>query len=339
MFMKKRVVILMLAFFSVILVLAACGEKSPEKVLAKLEDRLSTLDGYKADAEMKMNTGAEEQNYQIEVWHKKEDYYRVSLASEHDEKNSQVILKNDDGVFVLTPDLNKSFKFQTEWPENSSQPYLYQSLINDVKNDKEATFTTSDTHYIFHTKTNYQSNNNLPFQEIYFDKKSYTPVLVKVLDKDKQPLVEVKFSRFDTDPSFEEDDFKMEMNRGSEEEVSVSVDEVEGPLSVLFPLYTADAQLEEKQEVELENGERVIMTFTGEKNFTLIQEKTNAMPTLSYPKEVQGEIVNLGFTVGALSDNIIEWNYNGVDFYLASEDLTKEELIDVASSVQGKEVK
>lgn len=336
--MKKTVFILIVTFFSVILVLAACGEKSPEKVLSKLEDRLSTLDGYKANAEMKMSTGKEDQNYQIEIWHKKKDYYRVSLASVHDEKGSQVILKNDDGVFVITPALNKSFKFQTEWPENSSQPYLFQSLVNDVKNDKEATFSASDTHYIFHTKTNYQSNNNLPFQEIYFDKKSYTPVLVKVLDKDKQPLVEVKFSSFDVDPSFEDNDFKIEKDKANEE-VSISVDENESPLSVLFPLYTADAQLEDKQEIALEDGERIIMTFTGAKNFTLIQEKLNSISTISYPKEVQGEIVNLGFAIGALSENVIEWNYNGIDFYLASDDLTKEELIEVASSVQGKEVK
>lgn len=337
--MKKTSFILMLIFLSVALVLVACGEKSPEKVLSKLEDRLSTLDGYKANAEMKMSTGKEDQNYQIDIWHKKKDYYRVSLASVHDDKGSQVILKNDDGVFVVTPALNKSFKFQTEWPENSSQPYLFQSLVNDVKNDKDATFTATDTHYIFHTKTNYQSNNNLPFQEIYFDKKSYTPVLVKVLDKDKQPVVEVTFSSFDIDPSFEDDDFKIEKNNEKEEEVSVSVDENGDPLSVLFPLYTADAQLTDKQEIELDDGQRVIMTFSGEKSFTLIQEKLNSMSTMSYPKEVQGEIVNLGFTIGALSENIIEWNYNGIDFYLASEDLTKEELIDVASSVQGKEVK
>lgn len=337
--MRKKVIILMFIVLSVTLVLAACGEKSPEKVLSKLEDRLSTLDGYKANAEMKMNTGKEEQNYQIEVWHKKKDFYRVSLATVHDEKGSQVILKNEDGVFVLTPALNKSFKFQTEWPENSSQPYLFQSLVNDVKNDKEATFTATDSHYIFHTKTNYQSNNNLPFQEIYFDKKSYTPVLVKVLDNDKQPLVEVRFSSFDIDPSFEVDDFKIEKNRENEEEASVSVNENEDPVSVLFPLYTADAQLTDKQEIELENGQRIIMTFTGERNFTLIQEKLNSVPTMSYPKEVQGEIVNLGFTIGALSENIIEWNYNGVDFYLASEDLTKDELVDVAASVQGREVK
>src|SRR5699024_588443 len=167
-------------------------------------------------------------------------------ASVHDDKGSQVILKNDDGVFVVTPALNKSFKFQTEWPENSSQPYLFQSLVNDVKNDKDATFTATDTQYILHTKTNYQSNNNLPFQEIYYDKKSYTPVLVKVLDKDKQPVVEVTFSSFDIDPSFEDDDFKIEKNNEKEEEVSVSVDENGDPLSVLFPLYTADAQLTDK---------------------------------------------------------------------------------------------
>lgn len=337
--MRRKVIILVLMALSITLVLAACGEKSPEKVLAKLEDRVSKLDGYKANAEMKMSTGQEDQNYEVEIWHKKKDYYRVSLSSVHDAKGSQIILKNDDGVFVLTPSLNKSFKFQTEWPENSSQPYLFQSLVKDVKDDKDATFTVTDTHYIFHTKTNYQSNNNLPFQEIYFDKKSYTPVLVKVLDKDKQALVEVKFSSFDLDTSFEDDDFNIEKNMANEEDVSVSSDVNEDSFSILFPLYTADAQLTDKQEVELENGQRVIMTFTGERNFTLIQENLNSVTTLSYPKDVQGEIVNLGFTIGALSENIIEWNYNGVDFYLASEDLTKEELVEIAISVQGREVK
>lgn len=338
--MRRKVVILMSIVLSLTLVLVACGEKSPEKVLAKLEDRVSTLDGYKANAEMKMGTGQEDQDYEIEIWHKKKDHYRVSLSSVHDEKGSQIILKNNDGVFVLTPSLNKSFKFQTEWPENSSQPYLFESLVNDVKQDEEATFTVTDSHYIFHTKTNYQSNNNLPFQEIHFDKKSYTPVLVKVLDKDKQALVEVKFSSFDLDPDFGDNDFEIEENMvNKEEDVSVSGEVEEEPFSTLFPLYTAEAEFMDKQELELENGKRVIMTFAGERNFTLIQEKVESIETLSYPKEVEGEIVNLGFTIGALSENIIEWNYNGVDFYLASEDLTKEELVEIAASVQGKEVK
>src|SRR5690625_7791841 len=113
------------------------------------------------------------------MWYKKNkhEYYRVTLESD-EEYGGQVILKNEEGVFVLTPSLNKSFKFQTDWPENSSQPYLYQSLINDVIKDKEATFTANDSHYVFQTKTNYQNSTNLQFQEIYFDKKNYLTISV-----------------------------------------------------------------------------------------------------------------------------------------------------------------
>src|SRR5690606_25155970 len=162
--------------------------------------------GYKAVAEMSMNTGQNEQKFHIDIWHKKDDFYRVALSSENDEQGSQIILKNEDGVFVLTPALDKSFKFQTEWPHNGSQPYLYQSLVEDIAADENATFESTEESYIFKTKTNYQSNNNLPFQEIYFDKNDLTPTLVKVLDKDDNALVEVVFSEFELSPSFEKDD-------------------------------------------------------------------------------------------------------------------------------------
>src|SRR5699024_7783182 len=121
-----------------------------------------------------------------------------------------IILKNEDGVFVLTPALERSFRFQSEWPDNSSQPYLYQSLVKDVLSDEEATFESTDTHYVFRTKTNYQSNSNLPYQQIHFDKKTFYPTMVQVLDHDENPLVEVGFSAFDTEVEFEADDFAME---------------------------------------------------------------------------------------------------------------------------------
>ncbi|MGM8212455.1 outer membrane lipoprotein carrier protein LolA [Virgibacillus sp. W0430] len=327
--------------FVLILVLAACGEKSQESVVKNLEESIEEMNGYKAQAVMKMNTGQEEQKYEIDVWHKKEDLYRVTLSNDKDEKGEQVILKNKDGVFVITPALKKSFKFQTEWPDNSSQPYLYQSLVRDVIEDKEATFETTETNYVFKTKTNYQSNNNLPYQEIYFNKKSYAPELVKVLDKDGNALVEVTFSSFEVNPSFGEKDFEMDedMSNNQDEEASATVSEQDYTLEVIFPLETVGSELVEKKEVDLENGKRVILTFEGEKNFTLIQEKRDDLPVLSMPKDVKGDIVNIGQAIGALTENAIEWSENGVDYYLASEELTKEELIQVAASVQGREVK
>ncbi|UFT99820.1 outer membrane lipoprotein carrier protein LolA [Radiobacillus kanasensis] len=325
-----------------ILILAACGEKSKEDVVSKLEENLEKMDGYKAEAVMSLKTGKESQSYNIEISHKKKNYYRVLLKNEQNEEGSQIILRNDDGVFVLTPALNKSFKFQSKWPDNSSQPYLYQSLVKDVLNDSQSEFKSTDKHYVFETATNYQNSNSLPYQEIYFDKKTFTPAKVKVLDKDKNPLVEVKFSAFKLDPEFAKDEFKVEKNMtssifgvpaASQEESEVK------EFSVFYPMETAGAELAETSETETENGKRVILTYKGDKNFTLVQEKVETSPASASPEQVNGDPVSLGFTMGALKASSLEWSYNGVNYYLASDELTKSELVDVASSVQGQQVK
>lgn len=325
-----------------ILIAAGCGGKSQESVIKKIDGTLEDVSGYKATAEMTMKTGQEERSYEVDVWFKKgqEDFYRVGLENE-EEEGGQVILKNNEGVFVLTPALKKSFKFQTDWPENSSQPYLYQSLVNDVLADNDATFTASETHYVFLTKTNYQNSTNLPYQEVYFDKKSYTPTGVKIMDKDKNVLVEVTFKDIELNPNFAKNDFDREtILEETLADMSVSnMDQKD--LAVMFPLETLGAELVEKQEVQVEDGERVIMTFKGDRNFTLIQEKVTAVPTSGGEQieEVTGDVINLGYSIGALTNNTIEWNYNGTDFYLASEDMTMEELIEVASSIEGQEIK
>jgi outer membrane lipoprotein-sorting protein len=325
----------------IVFLLSACGEQSQEDVVSNLEESLEKMEGYKAEAEMNMKTGQDDQTFSIDVWHKKSDFYRVSLSNEQADEESQIILKNEDGVFVLTPALEKNFKFQSDWPENSSQPYLYQSLVNDVTMDAEAEFESTDSHYIFRTKTNYQSNNNLPFQEIHFDKKTYTPVLVKVLDNDGNALVEVNFSSFNKEAAFEDDDFSMDKNmaQGSEDTPASGQAAEDRPFTVLFPSYMAGAELTEQKEVEMENGKRVILSYTGDRNFTLVQEQQEVQPTLSSPEEVSGDIVNLGHSIGAISENMIEWSSGGMDFLLASDQLTQEELVQIAQSVQAQEVK
>ncbi|MFD1067127.1 LolA family protein [Oceanobacillus locisalsi] len=325
------------------LLLAACGEKTQEDVVEELQETVTELDGYKATADMTMNTGEQEQTFLIDIWYQADDQYRVKLENEAEQNESQVILKNTDGVFVLTPALEKSFKFQSDWPENSSQPYLLQSLVSDVVNDPEAEFEATDDHYIFRTKTNYQSNNNLPAQEIYFDKSSHTPAMVNVLNQDREPLVNVTFHGFDLDATFAEDDFSMDKNMEQEtEEESASAEEGEAletaaeEVRELYPTFTAGAELADKQEVSLDDGERIITTYEGEKNFTLVQEIRETAPVNSGPEVVDGDIVNLGATVAALEGNALTWNHQGVEYQLASTELTREEMIEVAQSVQGQ---
>lgn len=339
--MKKRYLCFLLIMLGCITFLAACGEKSQEDVKEKLTETMEKLEGYKAEAEMTMNTGQEEQRFNIDVWHQKDDFYRVKLGDENGDKESQIILKNKDGVFVLTPALEKSFKFQTEWPDNGSQPYLFQSLVRDVLEDEEAGFEVAEDHYVFKTKTNYHSNNSLPYQQIFFDKKTYTPIAVRVLDKDDQALVEVQFTSFDLNTDFAADDFAMEKNMETFGDTPTMAEnaEEEDAFPVFYPLYTAGAEAIGRKEVNLDDGKRIILTYEGDKNFTLIQEKRLVAPTMQAPKAVEGDVVNLGFAVGALSDQMIEWTLNGVDYKIASDSLTREEMIEVAQSIQGQEIK
>ncbi|WP_077305200.1 LolA family protein [Terribacillus halophilus] len=332
----------MIVFAAFLFLLAGCGEASQEDVVKKLEETSAEMKGYKAEATMKLNTGEEQQAYGIDIWYQKDDNYRVLLKNGTDEQGSQVILRNKDGVFVLTPAMKKSFKFQSEWPYNSSQPYLFQSLVQDVLKDSNATFEMTEEHYIFRTKTTYQNNTTLPYQEIYFNKKTYTPELVKVLDKDKKPMVEVSFASFKLDPKFEAKDFELENNMTSSVSgtpASAAPAEQQG-LTVLYPTETAGATLAEEKEVNADGQERVILTYEGEKNFTLIQEPADVSGAVSAAAiPASGEPYSLGFTVGAITSSSLTWTQNGVDYMLASEELTREEIQEIATSISGQAIK
>lgn len=319
----------------VIFALSACGSKSQEDVVKELNGKLEDLKGYKVNAKMTLQMGTDPQTYDVEIWHKEPTYYRVDLKNAQKDQ-SQMILRNDDGVFVLTPALNKSFRFQSDWPENSSQAYLYESLIADIIEDKEAKFSATKEHYVFETKTRYQNNKMLPLQEITLNKKDLTPVSVKVMDPDRKSLVTVEFSNADFNATFDKKDFDMAKNMtGAQLEVPVMADLEDKEFSVKYPsAELPDVSLIEEKPLETENGKRVILTYDGEKSFTLIQEKAVVVPTSMAPTSVSGEPVDLGFTIGALSSNTLTWTYQGVDYTLASKDLTEEEMVMLARSVE-----
>lgn len=331
---------LLLAGLLVVLALSACGSKTQEDVVKDLDKKLEDVKGYKAEAKMTLQMGTDPQTYEIEVWHKDPDFYRVNLKNAQKEQ-SQMILRNNDGVFVLTPALNKSFRFQSDWPQNSSQAYLYESLVKDIMEDKEAKFSATKDHYLFETKTRYQNNQMLPVQEIKLKKSDLSPVSVKVMDPDKNALVTVEFSNVKFNASFDKKDFDMQKNMtGAQLEVPVMAEVEDQEFTVKYPqMDMADVKLVDEQEMKTEDGKRVVLTYDGEKSFTLVQEKAAVMPTSSVVTSVKGEPVDLGFTIGALSDNTISWTYQGVDYMIASNDLSSEEMSDIARSVQGEMVK
>lgn len=335
----RRKWLTLLAGLLVVVALSACGAKSQSDVTKELNKKLGEIKSYKANAKMTLQMGAEPQTYEIEVSHKNPSYYRVNLKNAQ-KNQSQMILRNDEGVFVLTPALNKSFRFQSDWPKNSSQAYLYESLIKDIIEDKEAKFSATKEHYVFETKTRYQNNQHFPTQEIKLKKSDLTPVSVHVMDTDKNALVKVEFSEMKFNVNFDKKEFDMKKNlTGAQLEVPVMAELENEEFSTKYPSEMAGTDLIDEKEIAIDNGRRVILTFEGgEKSFTLVQEKAIVTPVSSLTT-VQGDPVDLGFTIGALSNNAISWNYQGVEYTLASNDLTEEEMMMIARSVQGGTVK
>jgi outer membrane lipoprotein-sorting protein len=338
--MMRRKVLSVFVGIILLIALAGCGAKSQEDVIKALNEKMDEMTSYQAEAKMTFQTGSKPQVYHVEIWYKQPSYYRVSLKNA-DKGQSQMILRNDEGVYVFTPALNKSFRFQSDWPKNSSQAYLYESLVKDILSDSKAKFKATKDHYVFETKTNYPNNNVVPTQEITLNKKDLSPVSVKVMDTDRKALLTVQFSKVEFNKKFDDDAFDTSKNMtGARLEVPTMAEAKEKAMEVMYPeqLPKGVKQIDEK-EVASENGKRVIMTFGGKKTFTLVQETAKVLPATSTPVLVNGEPIDLGFAIGALTDKTLTWSYKGVEFTIASDDLTPEEMVMVARSVQGKAIK
>ncbi|MBU8920093.1 outer membrane lipoprotein carrier protein LolA [Bacillus sp. FJAT-29953] len=337
--MRKKLVLLITGLIAIFM-LAACGSKSQDDVVKDLNGKQKDLSSYKAEAKMTLKMGSDSQVYDVEIWHMDPNFYRVNLKNAEKDQ-SQMILRNNEGVFVLTPALKKSFRFQSDWPQNSSQAYLYESLIKDIVADKDAKFSATKEHYVFETKTRYQNNSMLPIQEIKLNKKDLSPAVVKVMDPDRNALVTVEFTKVKFNASFDKDDFDMKKNMTRAElNMPAMADGGDKTFTVKYPTYEIKGtKLIEEKSVKIEDGKRVVLTYDGKKSFTLVQEKVKSKVASTTPTYVEGDLVDLGITIGAVTDHSISWSQGGVDYMIASKNLTKKEMVEIAKSVQGEAVK
>jgi len=198
----------------VAMMLAGCGVglKSADTVVRDLDKAVTGLESYKGAGTMTLHTGAQPLEYRVEVWYQKPQYYRIALTNAKKDI-TQIVLRNDEGVFVLTPSLNKSFRFQSDWPQNQGQVYLYQTLAQSILIDNSRKFTTDKDAYVFDVMANYQ-NGSLARQKIWLDKKTLAPQRVEVSDSNATVMVDVTFDSFSFGDKFKDGDFDTAANLG-----------------------------------------------------------------------------------------------------------------------------
>ena len=324
--MKRLIVLLLIP-----LLLSGCGKMKISDVKKDLQNQYDKSKGYYINGELEITNNDEVYQYDVDVYHKKDHYYRVTLTNQANDFR-QILLKNDDGVFLYTPSLNKSFKFQSDWPYNHSQIYLFDMIIKDVVDDKEASFKEVNDQFVLSTKVVYPNNDRINKQKIYFDK-NYQLKNVIVYDSDDRVIMEFHVNKMKYSPKVDVDYFALDsiVEKDTEEEVKET-----GVLEdVIYPLFLpAGTKLIDEEKVSKDSGERVIMTYDGEKSFLLVEETQDVFQDFTVIP-TSGEPFQLMDTIGVMTENSLSWSSGGTDYYLVSDVMNQQELIEIAQSIVG----
>ena len=325
--MKK----ILFSIMMVLLLVSGCGKNSETSVINDLEKKINKASAYKVIGVLEIINNDEVYTYDVEVSYKKNNNYRVSLTNQAN-NHTQVILKNSDGVYVLTPALNKSFKFQSDWPYSNSQVYLLKSLINDIKDTKDRGFKDVKSGYSLSTKVNYPNNSKLVKQTIELDKNGDLKK-VSVYDSNNIICMTMTFDSIDYSPTFKKDYFNLDSVMST---YSISEEEVKETTMIddtIYPLVIPNGtKLVSEEKIKKDVGDRIIMTFDGDKPFLLVEETAvvedefTVIPTY-------GEPFQLMDTLGVMTNNSLTWTSNGIEYYIVSDVLNQNELVEVAQSI------
>ena len=295
-----------------------------KEIIDKFEKNIDR-EHYVVSGQMDIVSNEEIYHYDVVVKHLNDDYYRASLVNK-DTNYEQIILKNKDGVYVITPSLNKSFKYQSDWPFNSSQSYILESILNDLKNDSNVLLEEGESEYILKSTVNYPNNSTLTSQKIIFNE-DVLPYLIEVYNDQGIVNITFRISKIDFDTEIDDDDFDLSNSSCNDcyEDVSVSEETV-------YPMYLpVGTTFKGEETINTDDSKRVILNFDGEKSFTLIEE-VSSLPSEFEVTTTSGELVFYENVLGNLTDKSLNWTMDGKNYYLISDDLTNEELLKVAAS-------
>ena len=295
-------------------------------VIKKYKNILEKNSYYTMSGQMDIVSNEEMYNYDINVLYLKPDYYRVSLVNKQS-NHEQIILKNKNGTFVVTPSLNKSFKFQSDWPYNSSQVYILSSLLKDLESDDNVLYEEIDKKYVLSSTVDYPNNTNLLSQRITFSEE-ILPEKVSVYDKDGNECITLKISKIDFKNKLKEEDFDIDdIESNSETTTTSGIDEV------MYPMYLpVGTKFKSEETIKSDESERVILTFSGDKSFILIEE-ASLVPDELEVTTTSGELVFYENILGSLNESSLNWSMNGKDYYLIGNNMSNDEILKVASSM------
>jgi len=300
----------------------------------KIENISDSLNSYKLEANMELTNGEEKRNFNVVVLYLKEgdnDLFKVSLL-DTSINQEQILLRNKDGVYVLTPSLNKAHKFNSSWPLNSVKPYIYQSLLETFDGDYK--IEKLNDGFVIVSDISYKNSPLYTKQEIKFST-DLKPVWVNLYNDKGEVVVRVNFTKVEVNNEIDKSSFEVKENIENSRENISSDESVNGSVDLPYMLTGSDLNISLKDSVvaNVDNEELHMLVYSGDNDFTVIEKVSEEYDEIKI-LESNGEIVLTinGFAI--LENNKVNYDYNGVEITIYGDNLDVATYLNIVNGME-----
>ena len=330
--MKKIIVSILMIFTSLMIV----GCKENKNIEESFIQNVNALISYKLVGKLETNFPSGTKECIVTVYYKKPNLYRVELLSANSIEG-QIMVKNDDGVHVIIPSINKTFKVNSSWPNNSSYPYLLQSLANDIISDDNIITTKDENYTILELKAKLFNRDDGNTQKIVFDENNNLKEIY-IYNKDNELISNFKITSLEENISIDSSLFNT-----NETLETLNTYYQENPLSfdrtINYPTYYPEGTSLKEELIKGDSSNKyAIMTFSGNVGYTITQKYLNNNET-EIVEYVSGDIYVVEGTFIIVDTNNITFYNEGIQYTIASNDIELLEMIKMANSLKTSDIK
>lgn len=309
----KKLILLVLSFMCL---LVSCSKDFLTDVYNEFISSVNDCDSYVLKGNMEVYKDEGSDIFDMEILYKKDSLYKVTYQNR--ESNSrQVLLKNSDGVYVLCPELNKEFKFESTWPLNSSHIYILNKVVSDILDDSNYELSENADYYIIKSNINHKVKKSLTNQYVYINKtdKSLSKITYNA-DSDEKIIFTVSLLEFNKDILNDEFD----LNKIMSSETSLLGEGKSTTCSAITFSNPFDL------EVSVNNSDEItIISYSGEYSYIIVYQELK--DELLVSSRVYDDFILCNSYLCFESENSLTLYLNNYVFKIISNNLSQEEMV------------
>jgi len=317
----------------VIGLVAGCGAPTSQNMKPKLNAQIETMtkQNYKSTATMTVQMDNNSQTYYVETWYESPDAYRIALGESANQIN-QVIVRNGSGMFIVSPSLQKVFRFNGDWAQNQGHIYLYTQILQQLTSGDKVSVKKDHGALNFDMPVT-PANDVVTKEHVELNASTLQPKQVVLYDSENKAVVTLNFEKFETPAKFADADFnpnKVAESFGSKTTLASADTQ---PFGYMEPSITGlGDKMADLQEV---NTNDYLLRYTGNHPFVLSEFR----PAPGVSGVAGATLVDMygipAIYNGTEQAHQLTWVHNGVEFALTSDKLSMDEMKQIAITTVG----